>query len=849
MIIQFCFLIKPADIVNIKKTITSVKATLKHKIFILEKLMNKSFFCLTLILVAFVGYSQNQYGLSATIVDGNSKDKLPFATVVLKDINSQKIIGGAVSDEDGLVVLKSPVSNVQIQVDYVGYETVIFEKSNLARKTDLGNIELSPKENQLAGIDLVGRRADVEIRLDKRVYNVGQNLNAKGTNVSDVLDNIPSLSIDIDGNLELRGNTNVRILIDGKPSGLVGLNGIDALADLPAESIERVEVITAPSARYQAEGTSGIVNIILAKNTLKGLNGVFNLTGGKFDSYGASASLNYKAGKFNFFTNSGFRDETNIGENFQNNRYGNNPNYDQFVETRVFDRRRQGTNVNVGFDFNFTEKTKFTLSYVQNQRDGDDKTFNDQNHFLTGASITKSLRSEIETDYDLSKQLSLSLTHKFNEDGHKLDITLQRENNTEDEFADLRTQQLLPQNSLGLLEENNTEERQKQFLAQVDYVFPIDKNTQFEAGYRTTNQEQNTGFVVQLEDENGSMIINQDLTNYLDFNQEVHAFYTQFGKKWGDFSILTGLRYEHTSLEVIQKTSNEDSTSSFGDFFPTLNLGIELSETANITIGYNRRISRPRSRALNPFQSRSSETSFFQGNPYLKPSYSNGFDIGYLKQFKKITLNSSVYFRRTEKPINRISFESGELATVNGENVPVIKRFPINLGRTDEMGIEANSSLRWSAKWQTNLSFNIFRSVETGTYEDLSFDNVNESWTGNLRNNLTLFGTINTQVSVRFRGPTQSAFGKRKAFGALNLGIGKDLFKDNATLNLNFSDVFNTQIFRWSGFTENIITNGEYQWRKPFYRLTFTYRFRQDKERQRREGGGDGYGNGEGFEL
>ena len=126
---------------------------------------------------------------------------------------------------------------------------------------------------------------------------------------------------------------------------------------------------------------------------------------------------------------------------------------------------------------------------------------------------------------------------------------------------------------------------------------------------------------------------------------------------------------------------------------------------------------------------------------------------------------------------------------------------------------------------------------------------MNERWTGNLRNNLTLFGTINTQVSVRFRGPTQSAFGKRKAFGALNLGIGKDLFKDNATLNLNFSDVFNTQIFRWSGFTENIITNGEYQWKKPFYRLTFTYRFRQDKERQRREGGGDGYGNGEGFEL
>ncbi|NCG03760.1 MAG: TonB-dependent receptor [Bacteroidetes bacterium] len=811
--------------------------------------MFKSALCQIFVLLVFVGYGQDRYTLTATVIDKNTKDKLPFATLSLKNPDSKAIIGGAVSDENGFVSVKSPLANVQIQVDYVGYETLVFEKSNISRKTALGTLGLIPKENQLAGVDLVGRRSDVEIRLDKRVYNVGQNLNAKGTNVSDVLDNIPSLSIDIEGNLELRGNTNVRILIDGKPSGLIGLNGIDALADLPAESIERVEVITAPSARYQAEGTSGIVNIILAKNTLKGLNGVLNLTAGKFDSYGANASLNYKTGKFNFFTNSGYRDNTNVGQNYQNNSYSANSNFDQFVETRKFDRRRVGTNVNVGFDYNLTEKTKLTLSYVQNERDGDDETLNDQNHFLAAIPVTKSLRSEIEEDYDLNKQLSLSLTHKFNESGHKIDITLQGERNIENEFADLRTQQFVPQNSLGLLEENNTEENQKQFLAQVDYVFPIDKNTQFEAGYRTTNEEQNSGFVVQQEDVNGTLIVNENLTNYLDFNQEVHALYTQFGKKWGAFSLLSGLRYEHTSLEVVQKTTNEDGNSSFGDFFPTLNLGIELSETANITIGYNRRISRPRSRALNPFQSRSSETSFFQGNPYVKPSYSNGFDIGYLKQLKKITINSSIYFRRTDKPISRISIETGDFATVNGEVIPVIKRFPVNLGRTDQLGIEANSSVRWSTKWRSNLSFNLFRRVETGTYEGLSFDNENESWTGNLRNNLTLFGDINTQINVFFRGPSQLAFGRRKSFGGLNLGLSKDLFKENATLNLNFSDVFNTQIFRWESFTENITTKGEYQRRKPFYKVTFTYRFRQDKERQRREGGGDNYGDGGGYEL
>lgn len=808
--------------------------------------MNKLLTASILFLFSFVSTAQQSFTITATIIDKNNNDKLPFASVTLKDLNTQNLVGGGVSNENGFVSVESSASSVLIQVDYVGYETITLTKSNLSKKTALGTLKLTPKENQLSGVDIVGRRADVEIRLDKRVYNVGKNVNAKGTNVSDVLENIPSLSLDIDGNLELRGSTNVRILIDGKPSGLVGVNGIDALADLPAESIERVEVITAPSARYQAEGSSGIINIILAKNTLRGLNGVLNLSLREYDSYGANASLNYKTGKFNFFTNSGYRDNTDIGGAFQDNNYTKPTTYDKFVETRLFDRRRVGTNVNLGFDFNPSEKTKLTFSFTQNQRDGDDRTKNDQNHFLMENVVTKSLRSEIEEDYDMNKQFSFSLTHNFDDAGHRLDITLQHEKNIEDEFSDLQTQQLFPQNELGVFEENNTEEDQKQFLAQVDYVWPIDKNTQFEAGIRTTDQHQDTGFIVQTENTNGTMVVNPDLTNFLDFNQKVYAAYSQFGKKWDRFSLLTGLRFEHTSMTVIQKTTNEDGNSIFNDFFPTLNLGFELSETANITLGYNRRISRPRSRSLNPFQSRSSETSFFQGNPYLKPSYSNGFDIGYLKQFKKFTFNSSVYFRRTEKPENRISVESGEYALVNGIRTPVIKRFPINLGNRDQLGIEANSSIRWSQVWRTNIGVNVFKSVETGEYEGQIFDNKNESWTGNFRNNLSLPGKINTQINIWFRGPSRSAFGNRKSFGGTNVGISKDILNDNATLNLNFSDVFNTSIYRWKSFTQNIMTSGEYQRRKPIYRVTFTYRFRQEKDRQK---GGEGYGQGEGFEL
>jgi outer membrane receptor protein involved in Fe transport len=799
-----------------------------------------------LLLCASYGFAQQRYTISASIQDKNSGDFLPFATITLRNPANNKLIGGAVSDERGKAIIQSSVSNVEIQVDYVGFETLIFTKA-LSKRTDLGSLQLTPKENQLTGIDLVGRRSDVEIRLDKRVYNVGQNLNAKGTNVSDVLENIPSLSLDLEGNLELRGSTNVRILIDGKPSGLVGLNGITALADLPAESIERVEVITAPSARYQAEGSSGIVNIILAKNTLKGLNGVFNVSGGKFDSYGANASLNYKVGKFNFFTNSGYGDNTNLGGAYQENTYMPVGTYDKFYERRSFDRRRVGSNVNLGVDINLAQKTKFTFSYVINDRDGDDITSNQQNHTLLGEDKTRSLRSEVEKDKDVSKQLSFSLTHKFDEVGHKLDVTIQTERIIEDEFSDLQTQTFLPSNSLSLLEENNTEERKKQFLAQLDYVWPIDKNTQFEAGYRSTNEKQDTGFTVLNEIAGGTMVVDEGLTNFLDYEQTIHAVYSQFGKKWNGFSFLAGLRYEHTDWTVIQKTTSEEGNNIFDGLFPTLNIGVEFSETANLTFGYNRRLSRPGARGLNPFRSRASETSFFQGNPNLRPSYSDGFDLGFLKQFKKFSLNSSIYFTRTYEPRQRITVESGEFVEVNGENTAVIKRFPVNFGSQDRLGFEANSAIRWSTKWRTNISFNIFKSIDKGTYENLVLDNENESWSGNFRNNLELPWEINTQVNVWYVGPQESAYGNRKGFGGVSLGLSKDILNDNATINLNFNDVFNNSVYRWNTFTESISTVAEYQRRKPYYKLTFTYRFRQEKDRQRR--GGGNYGGGEGVDL
>ena len=789
-----------------------------------------------------------QIVLSGTITESENSEPLPYATVSVYNRNGDLADGG-IADENGIFKLNVSPNDYSLNFEYIGFESITTDVKRYTNNTNIGTIKLVSSVESLEGVDVVGQSAEVEIRLDKRVYNVGKNNLIRGGTVSDVLENVPSVSVDIDGNIELRGNNKVRILVDGKPSGLIGLGGIDALTRLPAESIEKVEVITSPSARYQAEGTIGIINIILAKRFLKGLNGVFNLSTGKNDTYSGSANLNYRKGKFNFFTNSGYSDRTNKGRAVQNNVYTNPlESVDRYVEERLFDRRRQGFNVNVGLDYQMTEKSSLTMSYLMNERDGFDTTINEQSQYQIDEVLVTN-RYENEIDREDSNQFSVDFEHKFNEQGHKLTATLQTEKNDETETSDINSffENGQPSDDSKI---NTTVESQDRNLAQIDYVYPIDKNTQFEAGYLGTDNKRIIDFEVEIIDENGTATIDENLSNVLDFEQEVHALYTQYGKKFNAFSFLAGLRFENTRVFVEQLDSNTPiNNDSYNGYFPTLNLGYEISPTASVTLGYNRRISRPNAWTLNPFQSRSSKTSYFQGNPKLDPSYSNGIDIGYLKQFKKVTLNTSVYYRKSTDAISRVAIVTDETVFVNGIETPVIRRLPINLGTVEQFGVEFNTSLRLIKGMRTNASVNFFRRIEEGNYQGASYDTDNTSWSGNLSNSYRLPFAIQSQFSLRYRGPDESSFGKSKGFLYTDLALSKDIFNDKATLNLRFSDLFNTGKYDYQTTTPVAVTDGIYQRREPTFTLTFTYRFRQKKNRQRGRRGSYGQGDFGDFEL
>ena len=804
-------------------------------------------FIFFLITLASFGQSR-QIVLSGIITDAESSEPLPYATVSVYNRNGDLADGG-IADDNGVFKLNLPPNDYSLNFEYIGFESVTIDIKPYPNNINIGTVKLISSFDSLEGVDVVGQSAEVEIRLDKRVYNVSKNNLIRGGTVSDVLENVPSVSVDIDGNIELRGNNNVRILVDGKPSGLIGLGGIDALTRLPAESIEKVEVITSPSARYQAEGTTGIINIILAKRFLKGLNGVFNLSAGRNDTYSGSANLNYRKGKFNFFTNSGYSDRTNKGRAVQDNVYTDPlESVERYVEERQFNRRRQGFNVNIGLDYQMTEKTSLTISYLTNERDGDDSTINEQSQYqIDGVLVTN--RYEKEIDREDSNQFSVDFEHQFNKQGHKLTATLQTEKNDETETSDINSffENGQPSDDSEI---NRTVENQERNLAQLDYVYPIDKNTQFEAGYRGTDNKRKIDFEVQIIDENDNATVDENLSNVLDFEQEVHALYSQYGKKFNTFSFLAGLRFENTRIFVEQLDSSSPlNNKSYNDYFPTLNLGWEISPTASITLGYNRRISRPNAWTLNPFQSRSSKTSYFQGNPKLDPSYSNGIDIGYLKQFKKVTLNSSVYYRKSTDAVSRVAIVTDETVFVNGIETPVIRRLPINLGTEQQFGVEFNTSLRLIKGMRTNASVNFFRRIEKGNYQGISYDSNNTSWSGNLSNSYRLPFAVQSQFSVRYRGPNESSFGKSKGFLYTDLALSKDILNDNATINFRFSDLFNTGKYDYQTITPVAVTDGIYQRREPTYTLTFTYRFRQEKNRQRGRRGSYGQGDFGEFEL
>jgi len=783
--------------------------------------------------------------LSGKVIDQETQQPLEYATITLKNAKFPDRLQGGITNEEGIFNFDIFPGRYTVTTEYISFEKDIKEGVVLRESKDLGTIELGMEVNSLNEVELVAERTEVEIRLDKRVYNVGKDITVRGGSVSDVMDNIPSVSVDVEGNISLRGNDNVRILINGKPSGLVGLSGPDALRQLPAESIERVEVITSPSARYEAAGTAGILNIILKREELAGFNGSFILNGGAPTTYGGSASLNWRNKKLNIFSTTSYNDGKSLGGGVFNSEYFNGDQPSTFTnETRDYNRNRERFFINLGAEYFFDDNTSLTISaFTRTSNNGSNNTTIIEDTNANGNVLNRLGRYQDETEEDNSSQFTANFTKKFNDKGHELVIEFQSEESSEDEsdFAD---------NTNVFDQASSTEEKQKRQLLQLDYVYPIDENTQFEAGFRGNYSNQDTDY--QVFDINGNVrTLNTNLTNYLGFTQNVNAAYTQYGKKIDKFSYLLGIRMENTKIVIDQRTANIYKEKKYTDWFPTLNLSYEFNERENITLGYSRRIRRPRSRSLNPFQSLTSLTFFRQGNPDLDPSYANSFDVGYLKRWDKFTLNGSVYYSTSKQVITRITEATGTIVRVSDDpiiDVPALRSTSINLAENNRTGTEF--TLTYSPKRQVRISgnFNIFNSETIGTHENQVLDAEIVSWFARINASFPLPFGITTQLRTFYRGPSATAQTESQGILSMSGAINKDLFNKKGTLSFRASDIFNSRRRKSTTLTENFTNYTEFQWRQPTYIFTFTYRINENKNNRKKSQRSNGDG-GEGGEF
>ncbi|MEM9362576.1 MAG: TonB-dependent receptor [Bacteroidota bacterium] len=810
--------------------------------------MQKLFLGLLGLLFTSLVYSQRpqnlpQIKISGTVIDKDTGQPLEYATLVLQSVRNPEQVTGGITDASGKFEVETRAGRYHISVEYISYATYTLENQLLRSNTDLGQIYLSVDVSQLDEVEVIAERTTVELRLDKKIYNVGKDLTVRGGTVSDVLDNVPSVSVDVEGNVQLRGNDDVRILINGKPSAITGLNSTDALRQLPAESIEKVEVITSPSARYDAEGSGGIINIILRRSKLQGLNGALTTNLGYPLSAGINGNLNFRTGAFNIFTNTGYNYRESPGNSLNDTDFFDQDGVftNSIREERDFDRIRKGLNANFGIEWYVAKNTSITNSIFIRDRNNSSETTNNFSQTNSEGISTSGFRFDPETEDDNTFQYAFNFDTQFNDDSqHTLTFAFQYE--TSDEVE----QSLIVQNGFDS-ESVRTAEDQQRLLFQLDYVMPIGENAQFELGYRGDFNQLDTDYDVIFISPTIDELGITDPSNLLDFEQRIHAFYTQYGNKFGKFSFLGGLRYEATKQIVNQIETNDFNENDFNGLFPTLNLNYELSEDESFQFGYNRRIRRPRSFFLNPFPSRSSPTNLFQGNANLAPSFSNQVDLGYLKRFKKLTLNGSIYYQKATDVITFITEDTGETTLFDGEIVSILRRTPVNLAENERYGFEITTNYRPTRKWNLNGNANIFNLITRGDFNGQNFDAENLSWFIRLNNKISLPKSIDWQTRVLYRGPTENAQTRNQGIFTMDLAFSKDFFQEKASLAFNIADIFNSRRRVSETVTPFFNTDSEFQFRVRSYTLSFTYRFNQKKkrggERNRDfDGGGEEFG-------
>jgi len=755
--------------------------------------------------------------ICGTVQDSITGEFIPYTTIRLFNVVDSTLIKGCITENNGKFCLTDiDYGNYYLIIDFIGYNSKNIEISLDNKKKEL-KIVLSMNQFLLSEVEITAEKKLIENTVEKKTFNVSKNTTISGGNALDALQSIPSVSTDIDGIVTYRGSENVMILINGEQSGLISKDNNNALEQIPAEAIEKIEVISNPSAKFDAQGMSGVINIILKKNSNPGSRTNIRLSAGYDNLFNAHVGYSKSANKYSFNISGGinhksaYQTKEHLRTNYENPNAGNYYQYD------YLDNNYNTGIANTGFIYKINKKSNISISALFNKEfSKGDRKINYKTY------DTENVLSRMyDKDIDISNNSygfdgEVAYNKKFSKPEQTLiisthysifDRSQEMENSQHYQDIDIPP------------ELQNTESLQFNQLNsfKIDYQHPVNNSSLFETGYKITYQDINSDFTsLSYDYTNANWVDDTALNNYFGYIEMNNAFYVNYYRSFSLFEIQAGVRTEHTYILM-----NDTSVNDYLDIFPGFTLSKKFNNNT-VYIGYNRRINRPKISMLNPYSNEYADVlNMHVGNPDLMPEYVNSFEAAYHKTGNKITFSETVYFRYIKNAISRLKSATNDSA--------LTMRF-INLDHAKMYGNELIASFNPLKWWEINAGFNLFYTNLKGTYQNNTVDNSKLGWTAELTTIFKLPEGANVQLSGYYRSELPSVMGTFISRYFVDFAVKKNLFKKKGVLIFKISDVFNT--YRY-GLNLDAVDDNNYRYSQSneriresrFFILSFNYSF------------------------
>jgi len=794
--------------------------------------------------------------IKGQVVDAADQSPLDYVNITLFKDGSKKPITLVSSDTNGAFILPT-IDNgkYNVRISYVGFTTInqVVEVKNTA--VNLGVIKMEADSRKLGEVEVVGQGSQMRFDIDKKVFSVDQNISSSGGSASDVLKNIPSVTVDNEGNVSLRKDGNVEIWINGKASGLTADNRAQVLQQLPAESIESIELMTNPSAKYNPEGSAGIINLVLKKERKAGYYGSVSAgliypDGGKVGQ-NLGANVNYSSSKFDAYINLGYR-AMNFQGGGNSNRYNKNKagiDSTLISQNNIMNNSFGGLFLRAGIDYRLDSKNTLGLSGFGMAGTGNStNTINyKQSDLLTNTTQRDYSRTNTGSGTRPSVNMNLDYNHEFDKKGNTFMATLSYSNHVRGgdnrfEQSDLPT----PFNDVT----QSSTDKNNEIMLKGDYTNKLTETSKLELGWQNTisNRLSNaSGLYTQTK------VQLPAYKNDFNYDEQIHAAYITYGNKIGSFSIQGGLRGEYFWKQSTNTTAFSKQTipsKSIVQLFPSMYLSYELKNKDEIQLNYSRRVNRPRGRQINPFRDYSDSTNISYGNPDLSPEYSSALELNYLKNWENQMLSASVYYHNTTNVIERVSFLNGG----------TMENTYMNLSKSQNTGLELVSKNRIFTILNLTTSVNLYYSkLDASVYQNpynLSLTTTipgqnNFSWSANMLANFLLSKTLSGQITGEYESPELVAQGTEAARYSIDLGMRKTFMDRKLSVSLMARDILNSNKHSSTTSGAGFSQTSETFFHGRMVGVTFSYNFgnmkpkaadmkkKQSSQDMNMEGGGE----------